>query len=640
MQPTLRILVIEDRANDAELMIRELERAGLEIAWERVASEEEFVRRLDPAPDAILADYMLPQFDALQALRRVQERGLDVPFLIVSGEIGEEVAVAAMKAGAHDYVMKGNLSRLAPALEREVREAQTRRERRKAEQAYRESEQRFAAFMRHLEGSAFIKDSQGRFLFLNEFGQRLFRDLRWTLRDGLLDGTDDPAAAAAIATDQIVLETGRPAQTVQEILHGPATVRHWLVNKFPITSPDGGPVLLGGIALEITEQKRLEERLRLSQKLEAVGQLAGGVAHDFNNLLTVIQGYGQMLREALAAGHDGIGMLDEMLRASDRAAGLTRQLLAFSRKQILEPKVLNLNGVIGEVEKMLRRLIGENIEIRTLLEPRLGMVKVDQGQIEQVIVNLAVNARDAMPEGGELIIETSNADLEEAGSNHHDRMEPGRYVLLAVRDTGIGMDKATQAQIFEPFFTTKERGKGTGMGLATTYGIVKQSGGYIWVDSGLGRGSTFRVYLPRTGEEAAAWVSKPAFQAPVTGHETVLVVEDEPSVRDLVQRLLQMQGYTVLAAGLPGEALEIVRERGASINLLLTDVLMPQMDGKQLAEQARSLRPGLKVLYMSGYADETIVSHGVLEPGAALLHKPFQVGELVRKVREVLDGVG
>ena len=387
---------------------------------------------------------------------------------------------------------------------------------------------------------------------------------------------------------------------------------------------------------DVTEHKQLEQQLIQAQKMEAVGRLAGGVAHDFNNLLTIINGYAQLLIEPISPQDPRRGHLKEILTAGERAASLTRQLLAFSRRQVLEPRVLNLNSVLADVAKMLRRLIGEDVELVSTLKPDLGRVKVDPGQIEQVIMNLAVNARDAMPQGGKLFIETSNVEIDANYARRHSPMMPGKYVMVAVSDTGCGMDLETQAHAFEPFFTTKEKGHGTGLGLATVYGIVKQSGGFIWVYSAPGHGSTFKIYLPFI--EEALPTAEPA-EAPAElakGSETVLVVEDERGVRSLVCEALASHGYKVLEAAGAASALEISERYTEPIHLLLTDVVMPQTGGKELAKGFSTLHPETKVLYMSGYTDDAIVRHGILEGGTSFLQKPFQPKALLLKIREVL----
>ncbi len=398
---------------------------------------------------------------------------------------------------------------------------------------------------------------------------------------------------------------------------------------------DGKPTVVRSIIRDVTEGRQLEEQLRQTLKMEAIGQLAGGVAHDFNNLLTIISGYGQMLEEKVSP--EDREYLVEILKASDRAATLTRQLLAFSRRQILAPQVLNLDEIVVNMEKMLKRLIGEHIELATVLAPNLGRVKADAGQIEQVILNLCVNARDAMPEGGKITIETANVDLDEAYSRTHSTVVPGRYVMVAVSDTGHGMDSETLSHIFEPFFTTKEKGKGTGLGLSTVYGIVKQSAGNIWVYSEIGRGSTFKVYLPRVQEAATAAAAAASAPESISGTETVLLVEDEVAVRSLVRETLHAYGYNVLEAQGATHAMVICEQHTGPIHLLLTDVVMPQMSGKELAKQLALVHANAEVLFMSGYTDNAIVRHGVLDGNTNFLQKPFTPKALATKVREVLD---
>ena len=391
------------------------------------------------------------------------------------------------------------------------------------------------------------------------------------------------------------------------------------------------------IVIDISERKLLEQQLRQAQKMEAIGQLAGGVAHDFNNLLSVIIGYSDILLDRAGQDAKMRSQCQEINKAGNRAASLTRQLLAFSRQQVLEPRVLNLNAVVVDTEKMLRRLIGEDIEFRTALDPTLGSVKADPGQIEQIIMNLAVNARDAMPEGGKLVIETSNAELDDSYALQHPPLSPGRYVLLAVTDTGIGMSEETKTHIFEPFFTTKEVGKGTGLGLSTVYGVVKQSGGYIWVYSELGHGSVFKVYLPRVDQSVQQ--SRPNELAPelYRGTETVLLVEDEESVRTLTRSLLEEGGYTVIEASNGTHALEIAGRYSEPIHLLLTDVVMPGMNGRALAQKMIAARPKMRVVYISGYTG-SFSSHGELfDAAATLVQKPFSRATLLRKLREALD---
>jgi nitrogen-specific signal transduction histidine kinase/ActR/RegA family two-component response regulator len=389
------------------------------------------------------------------------------------------------------------------------------------------------------------------------------------------------------------------------------------------------------IAEDVTERRVLEEQLRQSQKMEAVGRLAGGVAHDFNNLLTVIKGYSELMLDQVKQGDPLRDEVEEVKKAADRAATLTRQLLAFSRKQVLEPKVLDLNQVVTTMERLLRRLLGEDIQFHTQLAPDLGRVKADPGQTEQVIMNMAVNARDAMPVGGKLTISTANVTVSAPARPEHT-IPAGAYIVLTVTDTGIGMDADTRSRIFEPFFTTKDQGKGTGLGLSTVYGIVKQSGGYISVQSEPGMGASFEIYFPRVNEAVDAAADTSTAQRR-RGYETILLVEDEDGVRALTRQILQKHGYTVLETSHGGEALLACENHKDAIHLLLTDVVLSQMSGRELAQRLAQLRPEMKVLYMSGYSEDAILQHGVLGSGTSFLQKPFNTETLITKVREILD---
>ena len=400
---------------------------------------------------------------------------------------------------------------------------------------------------------------------------------------------------------------------------------------------NGDPTYLEMFAEDVTEKLALEKQLRMAQKMEAIGQLSGGIAHDFNNHLGVIIGYSRVLKKELGATNPFCEHAVEIEKAGQRAASLTKQLLAFSRQQVLSPAVLSLNTLASDMERMLPRLLGEDIEVSLALDAELGNVKADQSQIEQVIMNLAVNARDAMPTGGKLMIRTANAIFDQAYARAHPGSRTGNYVLLAVSDTGSGMDAATLTHIFEPFFTTKERGKGTGLGLATVYGIVKQSNGYIWVDSTLGKGTSFEVYLPRHLGQPVLEEHDAGSGEKLRGSETILLVEDSQPLRKLAQIFLEAAGFRVLPAGCGKDALEVAARFELPFDLLLTDVVMPGMNGRVLAEQLIPRQPGMKVLYMSGYTDTFIAGHGILNPGIHLLHKPFTEDVLIQKVRDVLD---
>jgi PAS domain S-box-containing protein len=484
----------------------------------------------------------------------------------------------------------------------------------------------------------FYKDRQQRLVRVNAAHAQCFG-----LPKEQIEGKTDaelgsPYASQYMQDDLNVMTTGESLCGLIEKFHTPTGERWLQTDKVPHRDVDGNIIGLVGFAVDITEQKRLEEQLRQAQKMEAVGQLAGGVAHDFNNLLTVIIGYNEILLEQSIPGDPNHELLEQIHNASERAASLTHQLLAFGRKQVLQTKVLDINTVVQDMGKMLRRVIGEDIEMVIEQDPNLGRVNADRTQIEQILMNLASNARDAMPNGGTLTISTANVDQDESQSCLDSEIPPSPYVMLEVTDMGNGMDDATKTHAFEPFFTTKELGKGTGLGLATVYGIVKQSGGYIGLDSALGHGTTFRIYLPRL-EEVNASVCDPKSPTGVhRGKETVLLVEDEDCVRNLVSRILQLNGYTVLLASSGAEALELFKGYDGRIDLLLTDVIMPHMNGVQLVEQATSIRENLRVLYLSGYANSFLdAPQGTSASAAAFLSKPVTPQVLAKKVREVLD---
>jgi two-component system, cell cycle sensor histidine kinase and response regulator CckA len=514
----VHILMLEDTDTDVDLIQHELRRSGLEFTVSRATDRGTFLSELTrQPPDIILSDYSLPQFNGLEALRLAKEEKCDIPFILVTGSQTEEVAVACMKEGAVDYILKSALTRLPSAVVNALKRSQAEQERTEALQALQQSQEQFLQ----------------------------------------------------------------------------------------------------------------------SQKLEAVGRLAGGVAHDFNNLLTAIMGYSDLSLSNLSHEERLRRNLTEIKKASERAASLTRQLLAFSRKQVLQPRVFDLNVVVADMQRMLERMIGEDIQLRTNLEPNLGHVKADLGQIEQVIMNLVVNARDALPKGGKVTIETANVFLDEPYAQQHVAVTPGSYIMLGVSDTGVGMDEETQAHIFEPFFTTKETGKGTGLGLSTVYGIIKQSGGNIWVYSEVGRGSAFKIYLPRTNEDVD---SKPQImQGLARGTETILLVEDADIVRAMTKEILVSNGYNVLEADGGSQACVVAEQYKQTIHLLLTDVVMPEMGGYELAGHLQTIHPETKIIFMSGYTEDTIVNHGVLEEGTNFVQKPFTVSHLSKKVREVLD---
>jgi PAS domain S-box-containing protein len=637
----IRVLLIEDSSDDAMLAIRSLERGGLTVRTERVSTIAQLEGALRSQPwDIILSDHAMPGLDALAAMDLVQRLAPDVPFLLVSGTIGEERAVAAIKAGAYDYVPKGSLARLSGVVERALRETAERRARATAEETARRSTDQLRALHDASPVGIVTLARGGAVVTWNRAAERMFgRSVAEATGKPL---PLDPAAAAVF--DRLLQRTlqGDAVADVELDTHGPSPQPGKLVvlscSTAPLRDAHGEVSGLVAVFADVTRRRELELHLHLTQRLEALGRLAGGIAHDFNNLMTAILGTSQLLIQDLADDERAEQAL-EIREAAQRAASLTKQLLAFSRRQVLQPEVLDLNVLVRDLQKMLRRLIGEHVELKTELAPDLGAVRADPGQLEQVIVNLAINARDAMPHGGVLTIRTENTPLTEPPPGEQPEVRAGDYVMLAVADTGIGMDAATRARVFEPFFTTKERGRGTGLGLATVYGIVKQSGGYIWASSAPGEGSTFRTYLPRVN---APVPDRPPERAtsdrPVEGTETILLVEDEEPVRSLARRVLAAKGYTIIAAGSGADAVAQLAAAPRRIDLLLTDVVMPRMGGRQLAEHLTAERPGLKVLFVSGYSDDDVIERGIIQPGSPFLPKPFTPETLLQKVRDVLDG--
>jgi PAS domain S-box-containing protein len=768
----LRILILVDVPADAELMSHQLREGGFSFSALRVDTKEGFLNGLnDFLPDLILADYALPCFDGFSALAVVREKCPDIPFIFVSGTLGEELAIEAFRKGATDYVIKDRPSRLVPAVSRALRESEEQRERKRIEEALRSSQARFLELFNDAPVGYHELDKEGHLIEVNKTelemlgytAEEVLGHPVWTLMEeeevsrktlmekmsGLQppgrqfertyrkkDGTTllvliedrlvqdsegkitgirstiqditerkkaeedvrknrlmfqdlfDRAPVGYFETDQKGLITrvnrtelellgysaeemlGRPIwdfiterENVRQHFFGKifgkirpdSSYEHCYLKKdgtfLPVSAKDKllsdekGKITGMRVTIQdITERKQaeqemslLQEQLRQSQKMEAIGRLAGGIAHDFNNLLTIIKGYSQLLLMEKEA--DGVSResLNEIQVAADGAANLTRQLLAFSRRQVLDLRVFDLNTILREINKMLCRLIGEDIELVMRLSEDPGRVKTDLGWMEQVIMNLAVNARDAMPSGGKLTIETANVELDNEYARWHVSVEPGLYVMLSVSDTGVGMTREVREQIFEPFFTTKEKGKGTGLGLSTVYGIVKQSGGNVWVYSEPGEGTVFKIYFPQIDEPVEILVKKKELKEVPEGNETVLVVEDAESVRKLVVQILRKQGYHVLEATQGQEALLVCDRHRGPIHLVVTDVVMPGMAGPELVGRLRQVRQEIKVIYMSGYTDEPMVRHGVLEGEMDFIQKPFSMESLAHKVRVVLD---
>ena len=882
MEKPLRVLIAEDNPMDAKLVLRELRHAGFEPDFKRVDSEAAFLSELHGNWDIILSDYAMPEFGGMRALKLLNESGLDIPFIIISGTIGEEEAVAAMKLGATDYLLKDRIARLGSAVERALEEKRLRAEQRRAEEQIRlqsgalaaaangvlitdragrilwvnpaftqltgytpeeaigktprilKSDLQDAAFYRdfwktllsgqvwrgeftnrHKDGSLIydehivtpirseageithfigimsdiserkrsmeleqrlsaiieatsdmvgLADAQTNVIFLNSAGRRMFgltdhaaarivdyyseetyklistvaipaaiRTGSWEGEVALRhpDGHEIPVSQVILAHKNAAGEVAflstvcrditerkkaelslrdseerfrQLAENITEVFWvvtpsydqvlyiSPAYEKIWgrtcdslyqspkawieaihpedrkEVEKavstnmqglgdydinYRILRPDGSirwirdrafsvrnaadkVYRVVGTASDITETRNLEQQLRQSQKMEAFGLLAGGIAHDFNNLMSVVMGYSDIWLMKLPDDSPVREPLKTIKSAGERASNLTKQLLAFSRQTVLEPRVLDLNTVVRETEKMLARLIGEDVQLSSILNPAIPRIKVDPGQIGQVLINLAVNARDAMPRGGRLTIETRTVDFDGAYALAHPGSHPGRQVMLSVSDTGTGMPPETVARIFEPFFTTKGIGKGTGLGLAVVHGVVTQSGGSIQVESKVGVGTTFMLYFPITSEAARA-ANKSGEINIHAGIETILVVEDEESLCEIARQSLQAFGYTVLTAHSGAEALKLVNTNESTIDLMLADVIMPGMSGRELAETLKPKYPELKVLFMSGYTDDSVIRHGVNHEKVAFLQKPFAPFDLLKKVREVLD---
>ena len=636
------MLVVEDRAEDAELALRELVRGELPCETRRVDRADEFRRALtDFPPDIVLADYTVPGFGGMAALEILRREAPDIPLIVVTGSLDEETAAACIKAGAADYVLKTNLLRLPSAVRGALARAQSEADKRAAETALRVSEQRFRALVEQSWDAVALFGADGAILYGSPATTRLLGyDLAEFVGRNAFEfiHPDDQQGVVARLTEVMAQPRARVGVAAR-VRHKNGTWRH-LEGVFTNLLDDPTVGAIVNNYRDVTERRNLEEQVILAQKMEAVGRLAGGVAHDFNNILTAIGGYADLLLADLPEQDRRRHDVEEIHRSAQRAAGLTQQLLAFSRRQVMQPKVVDLNALVTDIEKMLRRLIGEDVLFATVLHPRVGNVRADPGKLEQVIVNLAVNARDAMPDGGRLTIETQNVELDESYVAEHPSVAPGCYVLLSVSDTGVGIDEETRAHIFEPFFTTKARGKGTGLGLATAYGIVNQTGGHIWPYSEPGRGTTMRVYLPRVDVPADP-IERPDGVAPeaLRGRETILLVEDEAPVRSVTRQLLERNGYTVFEAADGPTALGLVGGANGEVpfDLLLTDVVMPGMSGRELADHLQVSRPHLTVLFMSGYTDDAIVRHGMLERGLAYLEKPFRPPALLRKVRDALD---
>ena len=667
-----RILYVEHHQADIDLTLEHFADSAAHFILEVVHSPSHALALLQEDKfDLVLVDLRMPEMTALDLLREAKHLGLLAPFIIITGQGDEAAAVAALKLGAFDYIIKRDnyLTHLPHAIENAIARSQliqtnrrlqtelAERERAEAENArllveglgQRQRLDEIIASVPGLVWEAWGRPDEAdqRTNFVSNHVERMlgYSVQQWLSTPNFwlsIVHPDDKERAAREAAEFFASGKGGISQFRWIARDGRVV---WVEgHSTVICDNQGNPVGMRGVTTDITARKeaergraQLEEQLRQAQKIDSIGRLAGGVAHDFNNILTAIRGYAELMLLELAPGDPMRSSVTEISRAGERAADLTRQLLAFSRRQLLQPRVLALNSLIADSIKMLKRLLGEDIELVTLLDPELGNVKADAGQMEQVILNLALNARDAMPQGGKLTLETRNVILQEEYAQKHFSLQPGSHIMMTISDIGCGMDPQTLSHIFEPFFTTKEPGKGTGLGLSTVYGIVQQSGGSIWVYSEPGRGTTFKIYLPRIEEPLDEAGEKRIESDNPRGSETILVVEDDEIVRKLTCQALRRYGYQVIEAANGIEALLSCEKHPEPIPLMITDVVMPQISGPELATRLRLLHPETQVLYISGYTDDAVVRHGLLDAALYFLQKPFTPGALVHKVRDILD---
>ncbi len=643
MNELLHVLIVEDVEDDALLIMRQLRLGGFDVKWERVQSAAEMTAALQSRHwNVVISDFHLPHITVHEALEILKSSALDVPFIVISGSIGEETAVEMMKAGSHDYLMKDRLMRLPEVVRREIREARVRADQRQTDETLRQRNEQVRGIAANIPGVVFqVTVRSGEPIHISYVSERSVEVL------GL---SDDPSRFLAGFTEYLDPEDrSRIERSLREAAAAfrtwdfdgrftkPGEETKWIKGMASPTRADDG-VILNGILFDITDQRTMAEQLSQAQKVESVGRLAAGVAHDFNNLLTPILGYAEILLSEAQPIETQCEQLLEIKRAAERAQELTRQLLAFGRKQTLRIRPVDLNTIVAGMEKLLRRTLRESITVRIAPCPSPCIIMADTGQVEQILMNLAVNAQDAMPNGGTLTIEIAAVELDESYRDRRPVASAGKYGALIVTDSGCGMNEETQRHIFEPFFSTK-CDLGTGMGLATVYGIVKQHDGMVWFYSEPGTGTTFKVYLPAaTMQSVPAKKSGPPLED-LRGSETVILVEDNDMVRDLACAVLERQGYTVLVATGGREALNILEAKCGAVRLIVTDVVMPGMNGQQLFQKASKICPGIKVLFMSGYTGNVIAQHGILEDGVAFIQKPFSVQGLSMKVREVLGQV-
>ncbi len=648
----INVLLVEDNLGDAQLAKDMLAYDGggaFDVI--HVQTLEEAIRSLEsnPAIGLVLLDLGLPDETGLQTLRRIIPHAQHASVVVITGHRDEEMGIAAIREGAHDFITKGQIDGaqlrriLRYALERQDMQTALRVEmdrRAAAQTALQLSEERYRLLSETAPMGLLLCNELGKIADANGELLRLFRYSREQLVGQpveilLPERVRD--AHQRLRHSYMRRPNSRRMGSETELLGRKSDGTEFPVeiNVGPVTTAEG--TFFSVTIVDITSQNKLEEQLRCAQRTEAVGKLAGGVAHDFNNLLAVIVGCSDFVLEVLPAAHPASKKVEMIKKAGASATDLTRQLLAFSQQEVILPRVLDLKEIVDRTETLLRRLIGDQIDLKVFVEPALGHVKADQGQIEQIILNLAINARDAMPQGGKLTIEARNSEIDFSYQEKLEQVVPGRYVVLSVEDTGCGMDRQTQSRIFDPYFTTKESGKGTGLGLATVYGIAKQCGGYIWVNSQVNRGTSFKVYLPRVKQEVQREEEEAPKTGPVRYSETILIAEDSDSVREVVGDFLESKGYLVLGAASGDAALKTAKGFGGAIDLLLTDVVMPGIGGVELARQLKVLRPRMKVIFTSGDSDDTQARQGGLDSTRVFIQKPFRPKTLAKKIRQVLD---
>jgi len=644
-----RILMAEDVVTDAELAQREILKS-LPCQFFLVDTHDDYINALaEFKPDLIISDYNMPSFDGITALKLALESAPGTPVIILTAATNEDTAVSCMKAGAKDYVIKEHIKRLGQAVLHALEEKKHEAEKLEVEKTLRNTEERLKELADNLSSAFFVYEIDadgGRMSYLSPGVEKI-----WGIKsENFIDSPstwistvhpDDRDYIGSVYND--ILRKPAAFDIQFRIINSQNETR-WLRTKAsPITDSAGALIRIIGVADDITERKAaekektlLEQQLAQAQKLESVGRLAGGIAHDFNNMLSVIIGYSEIIKAKLPLDSPIIGNLQSIEKAALHSRDITRQLLAFSRKQPASPKLMNLNDIMLNTKKSLYHLIGEDIEIIFDLAGDLWNICFDPTQAEQILMNLVVNARDALPRGGRITIKTENADLDELHGRDFQDCEPGPYVKMSVTDNGIGMDAATLSHIFEPFFTTKETGKGTGLGLAMVYGIVKQNGGCISVESEIGKGAAFHIFIPRN-EMAGDSSTQENEDNIQRAQGTILLVEDEAMLRQMVTDMLNNIGYKVISAASPREALSVCENKGILIDLLLSDVVMPEMNGTELRESVEKMVPGIKTLFISGYASDEIMKRGVLIEGTDFLQKPFSVSDLSKKIHGILE---